>query len=332
MHSAIVLYPSFKAPLPFERPSLVYLLLTCPVRLILYTIYHIQNSLRATLSPDTQPIRIVCISDTHDLQITDLPAGDILIHAGDLTNDGSTQSLQTQISWIASLPYHHKIVIAGNHDTYLDPRTRPSLSSAQRSASLDWKGIRYLQHSSTTITIKSASSLSRSLRIYGAPQIPACGPRESFAFQYEPRLDAWSGTVPSDTDVLVTHSPPQHHRDISLPEGLGCRYLLREVARVRPMLHVFGHVHWGAGMEMCWWDEAQRAYERGMEREIGWTRGLLDFGLWIEVVRVLAYGVTAVLWGQVWGGAEGRATKMVNSGVVKGSTGTLSGRVSVVDI
>lgn len=32
--------------------------------------------------------RIVCISDTHNCNVK-LPAGDVLIHAGDLTNMGS---------------------------------------------------------------------------------------------------------------------------------------------------------------------------------------------------------------------------------------------------
>lgn len=39
-------------------------------------------------TPTLRKTRIVCISDTHNCTVK-LPAGDVLIHAGDLTNQGS---------------------------------------------------------------------------------------------------------------------------------------------------------------------------------------------------------------------------------------------------
>lgn len=39
-------------------------------------------------TPKLRKTRIVCISDTHNCTVK-LPPGDILIHAGDLTNKGS---------------------------------------------------------------------------------------------------------------------------------------------------------------------------------------------------------------------------------------------------
>lgn len=38
--------------------------------------------------PLTKPVAIVCISDTHNASVN-VPDGDILIHAGDLTQSGS---------------------------------------------------------------------------------------------------------------------------------------------------------------------------------------------------------------------------------------------------
>lgn len=274
---------------------------------------------------------------------SDIPPGDILIHAGDLTNSGSIPTIQKQIDWLASLPHKHKIAIAGNHDTYLDPRTRSSLSEPDRSGHLDWKNICYLQHHSITLTIASKLSTptstsqllgptrTRQIRFYGAPQIPACGPMSVFAFQYERGLDAWSDTIPNDTTVLITHTPPKNHLDLSLPSGLGCEHLLAEVKRVKPTLHIFGHVHWGAGNEICWWDGCQEAYERGMEREQGWSRGLLDWRLWREIVRVVVYGMKGLVWDKVWGG-QGRSTRMVNASLMKGSTAKLDNPVQVVEI
>lgn len=82
--------------------------------------------------PATRRTRIVCISDTHNTT-PKLPAGDILIHAGDLTNQGSysevrvlggalpgvgssvANSLQLSkaVKWLESAKFEAKIVIAG---------------------------------------------------------------------------------------------------------------------------------------------------------------------------------------------------------------------------
>jgi len=56
----------------------------------------------------------------------------------------------------------------GNHDTYLDPRSRETLSPADQDGTVDWKGLRYLQHSTATLKFNSG----RSLKIYGAPPDP----------------------------------------------------------------------------------------------------------------------------------------------------------------
>lgn len=64
-------------------------------------------------------LRIVCISDTHSRQPV-VPDGDVLIHAGDLTENGSFDEVQEQLKWLASLSHRFKIFVAGNHDVLLD--------------------------------------------------------------------------------------------------------------------------------------------------------------------------------------------------------------------
>jgi predicted phosphodiesterase len=66
-----------------------------------------------TKKPQTARTRIVCISDTHN-QTSQLPKGDVLIHAGDLTNQGSYTELKKTISWLEKADFEVKIVIAGN--------------------------------------------------------------------------------------------------------------------------------------------------------------------------------------------------------------------------
>ena len=65
------------------------------------------------------PVAIVYISDAHNSQALIL-SGDILVHAGDLTQGGSFKESQQQLDWMNSLLHVHKIVVAGNHDSLLD--------------------------------------------------------------------------------------------------------------------------------------------------------------------------------------------------------------------
>ena len=289
----------------FEPPAPTYEFLATPVQFILSYIHTILVLLRGSIPPKpSNSIRVLCISDTHT-NTPDLPPADLLIHAGDLTNEGTVSEIQAQLDWLASLPYKYKVAIAGNHDSYFDPRSRRSIDDDR---SLDFKDVHYLQHSGVTLEFPEKGG--RRLVLFGAPQIPACGGSD-FAFQYQRKEDAWSGTIPLDLDILVTHTPPKWHLD--LPAGLGCNFLLQEVWKVRPKLHVFGHVHGGRGIKRVVWDEAEKAYERICTRQ-KWS-DLLGYGLWLDVLRVLIYDVVGIMWMRVWG-AEVDTTIMANCALV----------------
>ncbi|EGX96671.1 phosphoesterase [Cordyceps militaris CM01] len=49
-----------------------------------------------------------------------VPDGDLLLHAGNLTVGGSFAKLQAQLDWLNTLPHRQKVVIAGNHDVLLE--------------------------------------------------------------------------------------------------------------------------------------------------------------------------------------------------------------------
>ncbi|KAI9788008.1 MAG: hypothetical protein M1816_007312 [Peltula sp. TS41687] len=282
--------------------------------------------------PYRSPIRVVCISDTHCKTYANIPPGDLLIHAGDLSNAGTVAEIQAQLDWLASLPHTHKVVIAGNHDSFFDPASRRPEDGADKT--LDWHsgssdGIHYLERSSVTLTFPSHGQ--RKLHLYGAPQIPVCGGR-SFAFQYPRDRDAWTDTIPLETDVLVTHTPPRFHLD--LPVALGCAVLAKTAWKVRPILHVFGHVHAGYGRSAAFWDETQRVYERVCARGNGGVRAdVLDWTAWRELGRLLVAGAKGVLWSRVWGGGGlGTGTVLVNASLSYRSSGQLRNRPIVVEI
>ncbi|KAL4773157.1 Metallo-dependent phosphatase-like protein [Aspergillus nidulans var. acristatus] len=359
---------------PFHRRPFPDYLFASPLAAFLYPLHQLLSQLRGPPRlppPDARPIRVVCISDTHTLELADVPDGDLLIHAGDLCNDGSAKEIQAAVDWLRKLPHPQKVVICGNHDSYFDIRSRrledrdQSLAAVSSSTAslrsvddfdfphcIDWGDIHYLQHSSVTVTFpppqtssSSAALLAsrpRSLTIYGAPQIPAIvpfGPEHAFA--YPAHHDAWSGTIPVNTDILVTHTPPQSHLDLSPVFSTGCPFLLSEAWRIRPALHVFGHVHAAYGREPVYWDEAQKAWERicssrrprarksRLSSLFGLLRDLLDIPGWVDAARVLAYGVLGVIWAKVWGG-ENRGGWMVNAACMYRDSGRLGNKPQVV--
>ncbi|KAF9932783.1 Metallophosphoesterase mpped2 [Linnemannia zychae] len=69
--------------------------------------------------------------------------------------------------------------------------------------------------------------------------------------------DIWKH-IPENTDVLITHGPPKGHGDI-IPEdkrvNVGCEELLERLEAVKPMYHVFGHIHRGYGVTEIEWGE-----------------------------------------------------------------------------
>ncbi len=71
------------------------------------------------MTPRKQKVRIVCISDTHNHSPGEgftLPKGDVLIHAGDLTNQGSYAEIKKAVDWIEKADFAVKVVVAGMFD------------------------------------------------------------------------------------------------------------------------------------------------------------------------------------------------------------------------
>ncbi|KAK6535526.1 hypothetical protein TWF694_001981 [Orbilia ellipsospora] len=197
-------------------------------------------------------IKIVCISDTHNHKIIDIATGDILIHAGDLTERGSVQEVQNAVDWLDTLPHTYKIVIAGNHELCLDPSYKYKKTTIPPTHDfINWKSLTYLNDASVVINVPGKS---RAIKIYGCPWTPKQG---NSAFQYPRQENFWEDRVPNDVDILVSHGPPRHHLDIHA----GCISLLLELWRVRPQLHVFGHIHESRGRDYLDYSSFQGEYE-----------------------------------------------------------------------
>ncbi|MCJ1446021.1 MAG: hypothetical protein MMC23_006526 [Stictis urceolatum] len=225
----------------------------------------------------TRRTRFVCLSDTHNASPRNafkLPKGDVLIHAGDLTKNGTPAELQNALSWISQADFQLKLVTAGNHDVALDPS---SASDAFPFPVSSHPPITYLAHSSAHITLPSSPSTT--FHVFASPYSPSPLPpphephasHNFSAFQYPLSENPWS-IIPLDTDILITHTPPFSHRD----QGRGCAQLQKALGRVRPRLLVCGHVHEGRGAEKIEWeiDETEGLVRAGrVERWVDLSEG-----------------------------------------------------------
>ena len=185
---------------------------------------------RPSVQRGSDSLTIVMVSDTHDLhRDIEVPYGDLLIHAGDFTmNSMSAEKLIDFNEWLGELPHTFRVVIPGNHDFVVEDPSRSRLIS------------------NATLLVNEGVEI-MGLKIWGSPVTPLFG--EAFGVASERDRAKLYSRIPADTDVLITHGPPFSILDQEAGSDYhsGCQQLLAAVRRVKPMLHVFGHVHAGYG-------------------------------------------------------------------------------------
>jgi Icc-related predicted phosphoesterase len=188
---------------------------------------------------------ITFISDTHGKhnEITkDLPGGDILLHAGDFMNSGWTEMEAIMfLKWFDGINnYDTKIFTAGNHDRWfeLQPEEVQGILTG-------YKTIDYLQDEELVLGFEGDTPI----HIYGSPWQPEF---YNWAFNL-PRngeeMKARWDAIPSNTDILITHSPPFGYLDIPGGQSIrvGCEMLRHRVDEIKPKIHIFGHIHGSHG-------------------------------------------------------------------------------------
>lgn len=178
-------------------------------------------------------MRIIAVSDTHtrtkDLKI---PDGDMIIHCGDATFRGEIPEVQYFCDWMQSLPHKYKLFCPGNHDWLFEHN--PNLGESM----LKDAGIIYMHEKSITIEC---------IKFYGAAYTPRF---HDWAFNVDrgSLIKQYWDLIPDDTDVLITHGPPFGIGDFVFNrytpgQRVGCEELVEAVKRVKPQVHLFGHIH-----------------------------------------------------------------------------------------
>jgi len=176
-------------------------------------------------------LNCVAISDTHGMyRDIEIPDGDVLIHAGDITRHGKLSELNDFNDWLGEQPHKHKIIIAGNHDWCFERQKDKSLKILTNAIYLEDESIAIAGHN-----------------FYGSPWQPEF---QNWAFNLhrgKEIQEKWD-LISNNIDVLITHGPVFGLLDkIFSGENVGCEALLTKVEAIKPKVHICGHIHEGYG-------------------------------------------------------------------------------------
>lgn len=195
--------------------------------------------------------RFVIISDTHGMhrKIKNIPKGDVLVHAGDFTMRGEVSSITDLSVFFAELNFPQTLCIAGNHDISFHKSFYEANWDKFYSRKPDLVGAR--QHLTHCTYLEDTSCFIKkgNLEVYGSPWTPAYFDWAFMERRGEPIRKLWE-KIPLSTDILITHGPPLGRGDFTVCHvRAGCSDLLEVVQdKVKPRLHIFGHIHEGHGV------------------------------------------------------------------------------------
>lgn len=220
-------------------------------------------------------LRLVCLSDTHSQHAAlDLPAGDVLLHAGDFTSWGSRDQLEDFDQWLGRQDFRYKVVVPGNHDNAMDPFVRSIVGDSKEKADMflnnvvkmkaeKWSGYDaaakdFLKNA--TVLLDETIEI-EGLVIFGSPHTHPSGFHgdgshyNAFKYVDEDRFMEKLGQM-KGANIVITHSPPFGILDTveegfatkviaasSINEHVGSPALARLVRQEQPALHIFGHIH-----------------------------------------------------------------------------------------
>ncbi len=150
-----------------------------------------------------------------------------MVIAGDFCQRKGLSELLELNSFLGILPHQHKLIVAGNHDLIIQ-----TIGIGKTKALLNFGT--YLQDEGTVIN---------GIRFWGSPWQPRFFDWAFNLNRGHELANVWS-KVPTETDVLITHGPPHSILDETLDgKNVGCEELLKALSRIKPKLHIFGHIH-----------------------------------------------------------------------------------------
>lgn len=180
-------------------------------------------------------MRVVHLSDSHQFLSQDfpLPDGDVLVHTGDFTNNGSVEEFKKFNDWLGLIKHKFKAIIVclGNHDVYVWKDS--------------WSKMKSLLSNATYVPIFEMIEI-EGIKFYGCPwhYWQTWHYKNKITTNEKTKFD----TIPSGVDILLTHGPRKGVLDFA--DGWmesGSQELLSRINTVKPRVHLHGHIHESAG-------------------------------------------------------------------------------------
>ncbi|KAG6367429.1 hypothetical protein INS49_001618 [Diaporthe citri] len=227
--------------------------------------------------------RLLILSDTHGHSLFDpqtlpeeakkyafhkpLPSADVAIHCGDLTLRSHVREYQTTFDVMRSIDAPLKLVIPGNHDCSMDVEFWDKDCSRRSFLPKDMMARLLRQPRETYEVVEQARqdgihvltdegtyhfvlANGARLTVYASAWTPEYG---RWGFQYGEGGHDFA--IEQDTDVAMTHGPPHLMLDRTRShDDAGCPSLWDAVAKARPRVHCFGHIHEAYGAVKQSWE------------------------------------------------------------------------------
>lgn len=197
---------------------------------------------------------------------------DVVIHCGDLTEESKLDEFRTSVELLKSIDAPLKLVIAGNHDFTLDiPTFRRKLAAIDPPLDSELVRKTYGEFGEARALFETAKDAGvefldegmhrfflangAELTVYASPYTQSLSGDGGFQYlSSEDEQRSWA--IEEGTDVVITHSPPCGVLDrTSEGRRAGSSSLFTEVARCRPKVHCFGHIHEGWGAKLVAWND-----------------------------------------------------------------------------
>jgi Icc-related predicted phosphoesterase len=237
-------------------------------------------------STSSTTVTFLIVSDTHELELRSTgpfrlnspqEKADVVLHCGDLTENGSIKGYKKALQLLGEINAELKLVIAGNHEISLDKKyfleeggstemheEALEIMTGSQAKSL---GVTYLEEGTHEFTLTNGAKFS----IYASPYTPQDSRLSKSAFQYPTSEDrfnppnavrpSWATStvtdqsiIPASVDIVMTHGPPKYILDETYDKrSAGCEHLWRALVASKPLLHCFGHIHTGWGVQRIAW-------------------------------------------------------------------------------
>lgn len=222
---------------------------------------------------DSIAATVLVLSDTHGeaLQRPVTTSADVAIHCGDITEESKLDEFRAAITMLKTIDAPVKLVIAGNHDFTLDDKafsnTRREISSTidgpalkrtygdlgEARALFDAEepraaGITFLDEGIHRIPLANGALMT----VYASPYTPSKS--SGWGFQYDPSQEQHDWTLDNTVDLAMTHSPPHGIFDYTASKTrAGSQGLFAAIAKAKPKVHCFGHIHESWGAKLVQW-------------------------------------------------------------------------------